>query len=61
MALEEYFQAEATVSSVIESSELPEIVEEAKIKLDSTKSLAQQALIEENIELDTTQSKGDNK
>ena len=61
VALEEYFQAEATVSSVIESSELPEIVEEAKIKLDSTKSLAQQALIEENIELDTTQSKGDNK
>lgn len=61
VALEEYFQAEATVNSVIEYSELPEIVEEAKVKLDNIKSRAKLALIEENIGVDTTQGKGGEK
>lgn len=60
VALEEYFQAEATVNSVIEYSELPEIVEEAQTKLSTIKAMSQQALREENIEVDTTQNKGGN-
>jgi tetratricopeptide (TPR) repeat protein len=58
--LEEYFQAEATVNSIIEYSELDEIVEEAKIKLDSIKIKSAEALKEENIAIDTTQNKGGN-
>lgn len=60
VAMKEYFQAEATVNSVIEYSELPEIVDEAKLKLENIKVLAQEALKQENIEVDTTQNKGGN-
>lgn len=61
LALKEYFQAEATVNSIIEYSEIDEIVSEAEIKLDSIRVLSDKALIEENIAVDTTQNKGGNK
>lgn len=57
LALEEYFQAEATVNSIIEYSELEEIVREAELKLDSIQILSDKSLIEDNIEVDTTQQK----
>lgn len=60
VALEEYFQAEATVNSVIEYSVIPEIVDEAKLKLENIRTLAQESLKEENIAVDTTQNKGGN-
>jgi len=61
MKLEEFFQAEATVNSIIEYSTLEEIVGEARVTLDSIKVQAAKVLTEENIEVDTTQNKGGNK
>ena len=58
LALQEYFQAEATVNSIIEYSELEEIVSEAEIKLDGIRVQAAKSLMEENIEVDTVQKKG---
>lgn len=61
LALNEYFQAEATVNSIIEYSGVEEVVTEAKIKLDSIRVLADRSLIEDNIEVDTIQKKGGNR
>ena len=57
VALEEYFQARATLNSVIEYSSLKEIVDQAKKKLAEVEKLAGE-LEEEPVEADTT---GNNK
>jgi tetratricopeptide (TPR) repeat protein len=50
MALDEFFQAQETLISLIENSPLKAIVEEAELKLKNLKKMEQQALLSDTLE-----------
>ncbi|MBO3697330.1 tetratricopeptide repeat protein [Roseivirga sp. E12] len=58
IALEELFQAKATVNSIIENSPIKEVVDEARVKLTQIEKLEKD--LEQVAAQDTTQNKGGN-